>query len=227
MSWRTASKVKWLRALPGVSEAEPLASSNSFGIGGPAEFFVEMGKPQAIEEVIEGAAERGIPYMLLGAGTNLLIADAGIAGLVVRVVNREVHIEGRQIHAGAGLKMMRLARIAADAGLVGFEFAIGVPGTVGGAVYQNAGCWGKELREVLVEVEGFMPATGIKTWKPADLQFGYRTSALREGALKGGLVVKATIRLERGDGEEAKALMARITRERGESQPHKNKHRGR
>src|SRR3982074_3446345 len=71
MSWRTASKVKWLRALPGVSEAEPLASSNSFGIGGPAEFFVEMGKPQAIEEVIEGAAERGIPYIVLGARHNL------------------------------------------------------------------------------------------------------------------------------------------------------------
>src|SRR3982074_2043103 len=127
MSWRTASKVKWLRALPGVSEAEPLASSNSFGIGGPAEFFVEMGKPQAIEEVLEGAAERGIPYMLLGAGTNLLIADAGIEGLVVRVVNREVHIEGRQIHAGAGLKMMRLPRPPAPAGAPWVWFALCAP----------------------------------------------------------------------------------------------------
>ena len=226
MSWRTASKVKWLRALPGVSEAEPLASSNSFGIGGPAEFFVEMGKPQAIEEVIEGAAERGIPYMLLGAGTNLLIADAGIEGLVVRVVNREVHIEGRQIHAGAGLKMMRLARIAADAGLVGFEFAIGVPGTVGGAVYQNAGCWGKELREVLVEVEGYIPGKGHKTWNPVDLHFRYRTSALRDGALKGGLVIEAKIQLERGDGEAAKALMAKLTKERNETQPIKTKNCG-
>ena len=226
MSWRTASKVKWLRALPGVSEDEPLASSNSFGIGGPAEFFVEMGKPQAIEEVIEGAAERGIPYMLLGAGTNLLIADAGIEGLVVRVVNREVHIEGRRIHAGAGLKMMRLARIAADAGLRGFEFAIGVPGTVGGAVYQNAGCWGKELREVLVEVEGYMPSKGHKTWNPVDLHFRYRTSALRDGALKGGLVIEAKIQLERGDGQAAKALMAKLTKERNETQPIKTKNCG-
>src|SRR5258708_21843790 len=134
MRWPTASKFRWLRALPGVSEDEPLATSNSFGIGGPAEFFVEMGKPQAIEEVLDGAAERGIPYMLLGAGTNLLIADAGIEGLVVRVVNREVHIEGRQIHAGAGLKMMRLARIAHDAGLVGVEFGSVVPGPLGDAV---------------------------------------------------------------------------------------------
>jgi UDP-N-acetylmuramate dehydrogenase len=226
MSWRTASKVKWLRSLTGVSEDEPLAAHTSFGIGGPAEFFLEMGKPQAIEEVIEGAAERGIPYMLLGAGTNLLIADAGIEGLVVRVVNREVHIEGRQIHAGAGLKMMRLARIAADAGLVGLEFAIGVPGTVGGAVYQNAGCWGKELREVLVEVEGYMPGKGHKTWNPVDLHFRYRASALRDGALKGGLVIEAKIQLERGDGEAAKALMAKLTKERNETQPIKTKNCG-
>ncbi|HXM72874.1 MAG TPA: UDP-N-acetylmuramate dehydrogenase [Candidatus Dormibacteraeota bacterium] len=226
MSWRTASKLNWLRSLPAVSEDEPLGSRTSFGIGGPADFFIEMSRPVAIEEVISGAAQRGIPYLLLGAGTNLLIADAGVEGLVVRVVNREHHVDGRTVRAGAGLKMMRLARIVADAGLRGFEFAIGVPGTVGGAVYQNAGCWGKELREVLVEVEGFMPGSGRTTWKAADLKFGYRTSALREGKLKGGLVVEATIQLERGDGEEAKALMARLTRERSETQPIKTKNCG-
>jgi UDP-N-acetylmuramate dehydrogenase len=226
MSWRTASKAKWLASLPGVSEDEPLASRTSFGIGGPADFFVELRRPKAIEEVIDGCAQRDIPYLLLGAGTNLLIADGGVEGLVLRVVNREHEVDGRVVRAGAGLKMMRLARIVADAGLRGFEFAIGVPGTVGGAVYQNAGCWGKELREVLVAVEGFMPGAGKKTWKPADLKFGYRTSALREGALKGGLVVEAVIQLERGDGEEAKALMAKLTRERNETQPIKTKNCG-
>src|SRR6195256_982279 len=226
MSWRTGSKVKWLRSLPSVSEDEPLASRTSFGIGGPADFFIEMGRPAAIEEVITGAAERDIPYLLLGAGTNLLIADAGIEGLVVRVVNREHQVDGRTVRAGAGLKMMRLARIVADAGLRGFEFAIGVPGTVGGAVYQNAGCWGKELNEVLVQVDGFMPGAGAQTWKPEDLHFAYRTSALREGKLKGGLVVEAVIQLERGDGEEAKALMAKLTRERNETQPIKTKNCG-
>ena len=226
MSWRTASKLSWLRSLPAVSEDEPLASHTSFGIGGPADFFVEMSKPGAIEETIDGAVERGIPYVLLGAGTNLLIADAGVEGLVLRVVNRDHHIDGRIVRAGAGLKMMRLARLVADAGLRGFEFAIGVPGTVGGAVYQNAGCWGKELREVLVEVEGFMPGAGKTTWKPPDLKFEYRTSALRNGKLKGGLVVEATIQLERGDGEEAKAMMAKLTRERNETQPIKTKNCG-
>ena len=226
MSWRSASNLKWLRGLTGVTENEPLASRTSFGIGGPADFFVEPGRADGIEKAIDGSREREIPYFLLGAGTNLLVADAGVEGLVVRVATREHHIEGTRVTAAAGLKMMRLARIAADANLRGFEFAIGVPGSVGGAVYQNAGCWGKEMREVLVEACGFMPGSGKKKWTLADLRFGYRTSALREGDLKGGFVVEATIQLHRGDGEEAKAQMAKLTRERNDTQPIKTKNCG-
>src|SRR5438552_8381569 len=226
MSWRTRSSLTWLRALAGVKADETLASRTSFGIGGPAEFFLELGRPEAIEKAIEGCCQRDIPYLLLGAGTNLLIADRGIEGLVIRVVNREHEIEGTRVRAGAGLKMMRLARIVADANLRGFEFAIGVPGTVGGAVYQDAGCWGREIHEVLVEVEGFMPGSGRQTWKPPALKFGYRTSALRDGDLKGGLVIAATIHLARGGGEEAKQLMAKLTRERSETQPIKTKNCG-
>ncbi|MGZ6299914.1 MAG: UDP-N-acetylmuramate dehydrogenase [Candidatus Limnocylindria bacterium] len=226
MSWRTKANVAWLRELPGVSEEEPLASRTSFGIGGPAEFFLEISRVEAIEKAMDGCRERGIPYLLLGAGTNLLIADAGVEGLVIRVVNRDHHIEGTKVRAGAGLKMMRLARIVADAGLRGFEFAIGVPGTVGGAVYQNAGCWGKEIREVLVQAEVYQPGVGARSMSPAELKLGYRTSGLREGSLKGALVISATIRLERGDGEEAKRLMARLTKERNETQPIKTKNCG-
>src|SRR5579864_7921935 len=203
MSWRTKAKVAWLRELPGVSEEEPLASRTSFGIGGPAEFFLELGRVEAIEKAIDGCRERDIPYLLLGAGTNLLIADRGVEGVVIRVVNREHEVEGTRVKAGAGLKMMRLARIVADAGLRGFEFAIGVPGTVGGEVYQNAGCWGKEIRDVLLQAEIYQHGAGGKSMSPADLKLGYRTSGLRGGSLQGALVVSATIRLERGDGEEA------------------------
>jgi UDP-N-acetylmuramate dehydrogenase len=226
MSWRSASNLAWLRGLSGIREKEQLATRTSFGLGGPADFFLELGRIDTVEKVLEGCKERGIPYLLLGAGTNLLIADAGIEGLVVRVVTREHRIEGTKVTAAAGLKMMRLARIAADANLRGFEFAIGVPGTVGGAVYQNAGCWGKELSEVLVEACGFMPGAGRKTWKPADLKLGYRTSALRDGPLKGALVVEATIQLKRGDGAEGKTLMAKLTSERNETQPIKTKNCG-
>jgi len=226
MSWRTRSNLAWLRSVPGIAEAEPLAARTSFGIGGPAEFFLESGRPAVIEQAIEGCRSRSIPYLLLGAGTNLLIADAGVEGIVIRVVNREHHVDGTRVRAGAGLKMMRLARIAADAGLRGLEFAIGIPGTVGGAVYQNAGCWGKELREVLVAADGFVPGAGPQTWTPADLKFAYRTSALRDGALKGALVTGATLQLQKGDGEEAKRLMAKLAKERNETQPIKTKNCG-
>ena len=226
MTWRTRSSLAWLRAWPGIKENEPLASRTSFGIGGPAEFFIELARPEAIEKAIDGCRERGIPYLLLGAGTNLLIADRGVDGLVVRIVNRDHEIEGTRVRAGAGLKMMRLARLVADANLRGFEFAIGVPGTVGGAVYQDAGCWGKEIREVLVEVDGFVPGRGPQKWTPGHLDLGYRTSALRDGALKGALVVSAVVQLERGDGEEARQLMAKLTRERSETQPIKTKNCG-
>jgi UDP-N-acetylmuramate dehydrogenase len=226
MGWRTKSNSAWLRSLPGVAEGEPLESRTSFGIGGPAEFYIELSKPHAITDAIEGCKERSIPYLLLGAGTNVLIADRGVEGLVIRVENRDYHIDGTRVRAGAGLKMMRLARIVADANLRGFEFAIGVPGSVGGAVYQNAGCWGRELGEVLVEVDGFAPGVGKKKWNPIDLKLGYRTSALRDGALKGSLVMGATIQLERGDGEEAKRMMAKLTKDRNETQPIKTKNCG-
>ncbi len=226
MSWRKKSSLDWLRALPGVSHDEPLATRTSFGIGGPAEFFVESGRVEAIERTIAGCAEREIPYLLLGAGTNMLIADSGVEGLVIRVVNRDHSIEGTRVRAGAGLKMMRLARIVADADLRGFEFAIGVPGTVGGAVYQNAGCWGREMNDVLVDVAGFVPSNGKQTWTKKDLHLAYRTSALREGPLKGALVVEATVHLQRGDGEEAKRMMAKLTAERNETQPIKTKNCG-
>jgi UDP-N-acetylmuramate dehydrogenase len=226
MSWRTKANLAWLRGQPGVKEDEPLASRTSFGIGGPADFFVELARPDAIEKALDGCVSRDIPYFLLGAGTNLLIADRGIEGFVLRVVNRDHEITGTRVRAAAGLKMMRLARIVADANLRGFEFAIGVPGAVGGAVYQDAGCWGKEIREVLVEVEGYVPGAGRQTWSPAALKLGYRTSALRDGALKGALVLGATVQLTRGDGEEAKLLMAKLTRERNETQPIKTKNCG-
>jgi len=226
MSWRKGSNLTWLRGLPGVRQGEPLAARTSFGIGGPAEFFAELANPQTIEVALEGCRLRAIPYLLLGAGTNLLVADAGVEGLVIRVVNRDYEVEGTRVRAGAGLKMMRLARIVADAGLRGFEFAIGVPGTVGGALYQNAGCWGKELREVLIEARGFQPGADQRTWSLKDLQLGYRTSALRDGPLHGSLVIDATLKLERGDGEEAKRLMAKLTNERNQTQPIKTKNCG-
>lgn len=218
MSWRSEANLRWLRALPGVAEAHPLAKHTSFNIGGPADFFLETAHPGP---VLKEARERGVPVRVIGAGTNLLVSDAGVEGLVVRDVDRRFKVEADRVFAGAGLKMMRLARLAADADLVGLEFAIGIPGTVGGAVYQDAGCFGKEVREVLVEAEG-----DGECWRPEELELGYRTSAFREGPLQGHLISGAWFQLAAGDGAEAKRRMAAWTAERSRSQPIKSKNCG-
>jgi UDP-N-acetylmuramate dehydrogenase len=223
MSWRTPANLAWLAGLPGVEPDRPLARLTSFNIGGPADFLVAGERP---EELVEECHRRGVPYLLLGAGTNLLVADAGVEGLVVRCVNRGWKVEGRRVYAEAGLKMLRLARICADHDLVGMEWAIGVPGTVGGAVYQNAGCWGGELADVLAAADGFCPGIGRRRWSPADLGLRYRTSALREGALRRALVTGALIELRPGDGAEGRRRMARWTEERTRTQPIRTKNCG-
>jgi UDP-N-acetylmuramate dehydrogenase len=216
MSWRTPANLAWLAGLRGLQRDHPLARHTSFNIGGPAEHLVATSRPEVL---VEECHRRGVPYLLLGAGTNLLVADAGVEGLVVRCVNREWRVEGRRVHAQAGLKMLRLARVCADLDLTGFEWAIGVPGTVGGAVYQNAGCWGGELSAVLVSAEGVCPGGGPRTWTPAELELGYRASALRDGALSGAVVTGAWIELAPGDGAASRRRMAEWTAERTRTQP--------
>ena len=223
MGWRTRANLDWLAALPGVRRDHPLARHTSLNVGGPAEFFIQTVSPPALAEECHW---RGLPYLLLGAGTNLLVADAGVEGLVIRCVNRGWKVEGVRVRAEAGLKMMRLARICADQDLVGFEWAIGVPGTVGGAVYQNAGCWGSELVEVLVQAEGVVPGEGPQVWRKDRLGLGYRTSALREGDLAEAIVTTAVIELRAGDGQSARRQMARWTHQRNRTQPIKTRNCG-
>jgi len=223
MAWRTRANLDWLTALPGVQRGDELARHTSLNVGGPAEFFIQTASPPALAEECH---RRSLPYLLLGAGTNLLVADAGVEGLVIRCVNRGWKVEGARVRAEAGLKMMRLARICADQDLVGFEWAIGVPGTVGGAVYQNAGCWGSELVEVLVQAEGVVPGEGPQVWRKDRLGLGYRTSALREGDLAEAIVTTAVIELRAGDGQSARRQMARWAHQRNRTQPIKTRNCG-
>jgi len=184
---------------------------------------VETPRPEVL---VAECHRRGVPYLLLGAGTNVLVADSGVEGLVIRCVNREWRVDRNRVFAQAGLKMMRLARICADHDLTGFEWAIGVPGTVGGAVYQNAGSWGTELVEVLTMAEGVCPDGRPVQWSPADLALGYRTSALRGGPLQGALVSGAWLELWPGDGAAARRRMSHWVAERTRTQPIRSKNCG-
>jgi len=218
MTWRGDANLAWLRSLAGVEESKSLARHTSFNIGGPADFLVESADPGPL---LREARRRRIPTRVIGAGTNLLVSDEGVEGLLLRDVDRRFRRDGDRVFGGAGLKMMRLARLAADQDLVGLEFAIGIPGTVGGAIYQDAGCWGSEVREVLSEVLG-----DGRSWKPEELALGYRSSAFRTGGLEGELIAGAWFRLRPGDGTAAKEQMARWTAERLRTQPIKSKNCG-
>ena len=219
MSWRTKASRDWLASLPGVREQVPLAALTSLGVGGPAEFLVQADSVERLIQILDGAHQRGVPVVVLGAGTNLLVSDRGVEGLTLRCEARGHHIEGHQVRAEAGLKMMRLARICARAGLGGLEWAVGLPGTVGGAVYQNAGCWGFETKDRLLSVLAWQPGAGARIWAAGELELGYRTSGLSQGRLPGAVVLEATFALIPSLPEASLARISELTRRRRASQP--------
>ncbi len=203
-----------------------MARHCTFGVGGPADYFVEVSRVERIAEIVERAAGSGVPVVILGAGTNLLVSDQGIEGLVVRCNDRSWRVDGERLRAASGLKMIRLARIAADHGLSGLEFGIGIPGSVGGAVYQNAGCFESEVVDLLVEVGLFQPRLGWSQVEPRVLDLGYRSSALRSGRLGQAVVGWAEFQLRAAEAGEIRRKMAQMVAWRRRSQPLKAKSAG-
>ena len=159
----TDEKVLWLQAIPGlgVQPGKPLARLSTLRIGGPAELFVEVGSERALVALLQEVARRKQPFQLLGLGSNVLVPDAGLPGIVARLGGdlKRIRIRGRRLSAGAGAPLALAARRAATAGLAGLEALSGFPSTVGGAVFMNAGCYGTEIKDVLrsarlVELDG-------------------------------------------------------------------------
>jgi len=190
-------------------------------VGGPAEWFVA---PQTLEELQESFAwanQAGLPVTLLGAGSNLLISDRGLSGLVIstrHLRHLELDLETGQITVGAGYSVPRLARLAADQGWKGLEWAVGIPGTVGGAVVMNAGAHRSCTADRLLSVQILSPQGKAELLTPADLGYGYRTSAL-QGSNQ--LVVQATFQLQPGaDPEQVKALTEAHLQHRLQTQPY-------
>ena len=208
--------------LPGrlaVREREPLARHSTFGVGGPADLWVEVHAVDDLVAVLDAAEAAGTPRTVVGHGTNLLVADAGIEGLVV-----SNNCVGLTFDAAAGLArvesghtMARLARQAAAGGHAGLGFAIGVPGTVGGAVFGNAGAWGSDIAAVLASAEVWYP-DGVRRLGPDDLAFGYRHSALQHDP-QTPVVLGASLGIQPGDPEALKAQLETFARRRLDTQP--------
>ena len=197
---------------------EPMKQHTTFKIGGPADYFLVPETGEEVGEIIKICRKTDTPYFILGNGSNLLVGDGGYRGAVIQVYRNmsAVTVDGTTITAQAGALLSAVAAAAKNASLTGFEFAGGIPGTVGGAAVMNAGAYGGEMKDVLVEVT-VMDAEGkIFAISAEKLELGYRTSVIKKA---GYIVLEAKIRLKEGDQEAIRERMKELTIQRTTKQP--------
>jgi UDP-N-acetylmuramate dehydrogenase len=210
----------WLDTFPGVRGNEPLARHSQFGVGGPARWFITTRDPSLLAELLRRCGDSGVSVTMLGAGSNTLISDDGIDGLVIRHNDRRLRVvDARTIELGAGCMMPRVALDCASRGLAGIEFGIGVPGTLGASVYGNAGAFGTEIADVLVDCTSLDPRGEPLTLTAAECDFGYRRSRFKED-LSGNVIVSARLRVHTDDPERVRERTDAIQAERKASQPY-------
>lgn len=210
-------------ALP-FTEQEPLAAHTTFRIGGPATFWCAPQDQVQLQKVLRCCQQQQVRYYLLGNGSNTLFADEGFDGVVIdlRAINpplrEEVLPQGdMRLTAGAGISLARLCAEAQHRALAGLEFACGIPGTVGGAVYMNAGAYGGEMKDVLESVTFLDDALSLQRLPVDQLQLGYRTSIFEKHPR--WCIVSATVRLHPGDADAIEAQMQEYLTRRREKQP--------
>jgi len=197
---------------------EPLRDHTSFGIGGPADILALPTSVSAVQELIAAARELDQPLTIIGSGTNLLVRDGGVRGIVLKIGDNlaEIRVQGEQIRAQAGARMFAVASAVAAASLTGLEFAAGIPGTLGGAVVMNAGAYGGEIGQVVDWVELVNGVAELRRLSRAQMGFGYRHSALVGSS---SVVVSAQMTLEPGDRQAIVDRTAKLQRRREEKQP--------
>lgn len=197
---------------------EAMSQHTTFKIGGPADYFLMPDKGEDVGRVIKICKEKEIPYFILGNGSNLLVGDGGYRGAVIQIYRNmsSVTVEGNEIRAQAGALLSAVAAAAKNASLTGFEFAGGIPGTIGGAVVMNAGAYGGEMKDVLTEVTVMNAEGDIFTLPTGELELGYRTSIIKT---VGYIVLEAKIRLKEGDPEVIRETMKDLTIRRTTKQP--------
>ncbi|MCS7294178.1 MAG: UDP-N-acetylmuramate dehydrogenase [Chloroflexota bacterium] len=216
-----------LRALARAFEAygdvrlgEPLARHTTFGIGGPADLFVTVRSAEALAGAMAAAAAAGLPVFVLGSGSNILVSDRGIRGVVIdNRARRERAVEEYRYRLESGVPFAAFARRACRLGAAGLAWAVGIPGTLGGAVVYNAGAYGGCLADVLSAVRIFAPGEG-EDWVPAErLGLVYRGSVFTRGIFAGKAVLEVELALAPGDPRELAALAAEYDRRRLAAQP--------
>ena len=187
-------------------------------LGGTADWLAFPRSAAEIAELFAEAGAAGLPVTVIGHGSNVLVLDGGIRGLVIRIDKnmKSIRREGNRLTAAAGAMLGAVAGFAAENGLTGLEFASGIPGTVGGAVTMNAGAYGGEMKDVVVRVDGILPDGTEMSLSGEEMQFGYRRSAVKDLNL---IVTEVTMELAEGDPAAIRAKMSELNRQRAEKQP--------
>lgn len=209
-----------LRAIVGeehVQENVSLAGYTTFRIGGPVDVLVQVGEEEQLEKVLAWCRESGRPWILLGRGSNVLVDDAGFRGTVILLDGTlaKIEVRGDQITAGAGASLARIARTALEHELTGMEYAAGIPGTLGGAVYMNAGAYGGEIGRTVSSIR-YLDREGIHEIGPEEAGFEYRSSRfMRENAI----VLGAEMTLQPGDRQAIMDRMQELAEQRKSKQP--------
>ena len=201
-----------------IQKDEPMKKHTTFRIGGPADYFIMPSNEKELAETIRVCREFSIPIYIVGNGSNLLVGDKGFRGAIIQLYKSmgTFQVEGNQITAQAGCSLAQIANAALDAALTGFEFAAGIPGTLGGAVVMNAGAYGGEMKDVLKDVTVMTGEGEVRVIPAAELEMGYRTSIIKKA---GYLVLGATISLKEGNLEEIKTLTRELSEKRTSKQP--------
>lgn len=211
---------KLMQVLPegGLREKEPMSRHTTFRAGGPADYFAEPQNAGQLAEVICICREAGVPYAVIGNGSNLLVGDLGYRGVVISIGKAfgEITVEENRICAGAGALLASVARNALAAELAGFEFAAGIPGSVGGAVVMNAGAYGSEMKDVMASATVLTQDGKVVKIPSGKLELGYRTSCIPK---EGYVVLGAEFVLEKGNPAEIRERMEELAGKRREKQP--------
>ncbi len=197
---------------------EPMSRHTTFRTGGPACLFLRPENQEQLKKVMDLVRRLGIEYFVLGNGSNLLVSDEGYDGVIISLSKfNKVELKGsNQIYVEAGAMNSTIASFARDNSLTGFEFAAGIPGTIGGAMIMNAGAYGGEMAQVVTEVTVLSPEGEIMVLDNNTMEFGYRTSAIKN---KGFIVLSVLLTLKRGKEEEITAQMRELAEKRRDKQP--------
>ncbi|MBQ6414620.1 MAG: UDP-N-acetylmuramate dehydrogenase [Butyrivibrio sp.] len=201
-----------------VLENEPMSRHTTFRTGGPASLFIRPENKGQLVEVMALIKKLGTEFFVLGNGSNLLVSDKGFDGVVISLSKmNDIHLEGdNDIYAEAGAMNSQIAAFARDNGLKNFEFAAGIPGTIGGAMIMNAGAYGGEMKLVTRSVTVLSPEGEIMVLDNASMEFGYRSSAIKG---RGYIVISVLLSLEKGDKETITKNMQELAVKRREKQP--------